>query len=231
GIIGSGSLAAYLGAHPETKVVETDYFSQKTTPDGLPSDPQFLERAFALNEGELSSLVETAKGYAIISMASIKQPEIPELSEVRERAVTDYKTEKSADMARRAAENLIDDLNKENSSFETLAHEIGLSLQQSGSLEKNSSSAESSFPQELVANVFRLSASNPISKEPAVVGQDYYVYQFTSRNPPQTPLSADDRQRYHQQLLQYKQQQVMEAWLINQQAQSEVYTHPSLQNF
>lgn len=231
GIIGSGSLAAYLGTHPETEVVETDFFSQKNPPNGLPSDPQFLERAFALNEGELSSLVETAKGYAIISMTSIKQPEIPALSEVRETAVTDYKTEKSADMARSAAEKLIDDLNKENSSFETLAQAAGLSLQQSGSLEKNSSGEESSFPQELVPTVFRLSASNPVSKEPGVVGQDYYVYQFTSRNPPQTPLSADDRQRYRQQLLQFKQQQVMEGWLINKQAQSEIYTHPSLQNF
>ena len=231
GIISSGSLAAYLDAHSETEVVKTDFFSQKNPPEGLPSDPQFLERAFALNEGELSSLVETAEGYAIISMSSIKQPQIPELNEVREKAMADYKVEKSADMARLAAEKLIDDLSKENASFETLAQEAGLSVQNSGSLEKNSSETASSFPQELVPDVFRLSASNPVSKEPGEVGQDFYVYQFISRKPPQTPLSADDRQRYRQQLQQYKQQQVLDAWLVNQQAQSEIYTHPSLQNF
>ncbi len=76
-IIGAGSLAAYLSANPDTKVVETEFFSRTDPPAGMSADPLFLERAFQLKENELSSIVETSSGYAIISAAAIMPPEVP----------------------------------------------------------------------------------------------------------------------------------------------------------
>ena len=47
------------------------------------SNPAFLNAAFSLNKGELSSLVETPQGYAIIFDADKKEPETSPIRECR----------------------------------------------------------------------------------------------------------------------------------------------------
>ncbi|MEE4164668.1 MAG: SurA N-terminal domain-containing protein, partial [Desulfocapsaceae bacterium] len=157
-IIGAGSLAAYLSANPDAKIVETDFFSRTDPPEGMSADPRFLERAFQLKENELSSIVETDAGYAIISASAIKVPEVPELSTIIEKVREDYKTAKAEEAAREAAETFLSDINKENVSFEERALTAGQEVKLSGLLTKSGASQETSFPQALIQSVFRLSA-------------------------------------------------------------------------
>ncbi len=93
-IILSGSLDKYSESHLG-EVQETDYFSRSTPPDAPVSYPKFMQTAFSLKKGELSSLVETEKGYAIIFVDDTQQPDVPELETVREKVVEDYTKAKS----------------------------------------------------------------------------------------------------------------------------------------
>ena len=229
-IIGAGSLGAYLSANPDTKVIETEFFSQADPPAGMTDEPQFLERAFLLKENELSSIVETSKGYAIISASEIMPPEVPELATIKEKVAEDFKTETAGKAAKEAAEKLISDLKDGNSSFEELAQAVGLEVKQSGLLTKSGTGQDTSFPPSLIQSVFRLSSTTPLPVEPELVGEDYYVYEFVERKPPETEISEDDRKRYSEMLLQFKQQQIVDSWLNNQQAAADIFVHKSLQN-
>ena len=229
-IIGAGSLAAYLSANPDAEVVETGFFSRTDPPAGMSADPQFLERAFLLKENELSSIVETSAGYAIISATAIMPPEEPELDTVKEKASEDYRTEKAGEAARSAAETFISEVKAGGESFEERAQAAGLEVKKSGLLTKAGTSENSQFPPSLIQAAFRLSAAAPLPEEPAAVGNDYYVYSFIERKPPETPISEDDRERYTEMLRQFKQQQVVDGWLKNQQESADIFIHKSLQN-
>ncbi|MBE0583044.1 MAG: hypothetical protein IH612_04700, partial [Desulfofustis sp.] len=57
----------------------------------------------------------------------------------------------------------------------------------------------------------------------------YYIYLLKERKPPETAISDADRQRYREMLREFKQQQLLDAWLKNQQEQAKVSIHTSLQ--
>ena len=230
-IIGAGSLEAYLSKTPDAVVVKTDFFSRSAPPPGLSADPAFIDKAFMLKEKELSSLVETADGYVIISASAIKEPQTPELDEVRAEVEKDFRAGKAVEQAQSVADQIIIDLNEQTASFEQIAETQGLTLQDSGPLLKNDPNHQSGFPQSLVQDVFRLSASSPVAKQPGLVDQNFYVYRFNERQPPQTAMSDEDRQRYRELLLQFKQQRILDAWISNRQAQADIKIHSSLQNF
>ena len=196
----------------------------------MTAEPQFLERAFLLKENELSSIVETAGGYAIISATGIMAPEGPELVTIKEKVTGDFKTEKAGEAAREAAQKLISDLSEGNSSFDELAQTAGLEVRQSGLLTKTGTAEDGSFPPSLVQSVFRLSANTPLPEEPGLVGTDYYVFKFVDRQLPESVISEDDRKRYKEMLLQFKQQQIVDGWLKNQQAAADIFVHKSLEN-
>jgi peptidyl-prolyl cis-trans isomerase D len=229
-IIAAGSVSAFLDNSPQTKKVETDFFSQSAPPAGITSDQTFLERAFQLKKGELSSIIETKDGYAILFASDIKAPEVPELESVKAEAVSDFKDRKAEEKAKSAAEKLLSDL-AADSSFEQLAQDLSIEIKSSGKLTKSGNSAQSGFPQSLLQAAFKLSASAPLPETPGQEGSNYYVYRFVKRSPPEEALSEEDRSRYKAMLMQFKQQQILNAWIKNRQAEAKVYLSKSLENY
>ena len=230
-IIGAGSLAAYLEQNADARLVKTDYFTRSNPPAGVVSDPAFLDRAFELQESELSSIIETGEGYVIITADAITEPQTPALDEVRDKVELDYRAEKAAEAAKADAEQLIAATAEEGSSFDKAVQDRGLAVQESGSLLKNDPEHSSDFPQALVNDAFRLTRSAPVSSEPGVVDNSYIVYRFDQRRPPETAMSDVDRERYKELLLQFKQQNILDAWLRNRQAEADIRIHKSLENF
>jgi len=230
-IIAAGSLEAYLAKQPDAELVETSFFTYSEPPAGVASDPAFLDTAFGLKETELSSIVETGDGYVIISAEAIREPQIPELDSIRDTVAADYRAEKAAEQAAEVAASLIDESGQDGSSLEQAAEARGLSVEKAEKLMKNDPEHQSSFPGQLVADAFRLSSSAPVSPEPGIVDDTYYIYRFDRRTPPETAMSDEDRARYRELLLQFKQQRLLDAWLKNRQAEADIRIHKSLDNF
>ena len=230
-VIGAGSLAAYLEQNEDARLIKTDYFTRSNPPSGVVSDPAFLDRAFELQESELSSIIETGEGYVIITADAITEPQTPALDEVRDKVEQDYRAEKAAEAAKADAEQLIAASTEEGSSFDQAVQDQGFNVQESGPLLKNDPEHGSDFPQGLVNDAFRLTRSAPVASEPGMVGNAYFVYRFDQRKPPETAMSEADRERYKELLLQFKQQNILDAWLRNRQAEADIRIHKSLENF
>lgn len=230
-IIMAGSLAAYLQQHPEAQLMETGFFKRSDPPPGVTADPTFLDTAFVLKEKELSSILETGDGYVIISAMAIKAPEVPELDAIRDEVEQDFRLRKAAEKAEEAARMVISDARPDGSGFEEAVRARGLALEASGKLMKNDPDATSAFPQSLVPEAFRLSLSAPVSAEPGLVDNKYYVYRFDQRNPPETPMNDEERARYQDLLVQFKQQRILDAWLKNRQAEADIRFHKSLDSY
>jgi peptidyl-prolyl cis-trans isomerase D len=227
-IIGAGSLKAYLDANPDRKTITTDFFSRNNPPASLANDPKFLTTAFALKEGELSSLIETANGYAILFAEAINQPSVPALADVKSQVSEDYIQSKTEEMAKETATALLKKA-KEGFTLGNAAEEQGLTVEDSGYLSKNSgANEESSFPVAMVDDIFKLSGKEPLPAEPRLQDGDFYVFEFIGQKLPEETMTEEDKERYKKAIIQLKQQQLLAAWLDGERQEAKIMTHKSL---
>ncbi len=227
GIIGAGSLDNFAKENSEIQIIETAFFTRSAPPESLKADQQLVDKAFALNKGELSSLIETDAGYAIVFASDIKAPVTPALDDVRENVTADYATEQSAVLAQEATQKLISSISADKD-FPSAASEAGFTPQDSGFFTKAKPNEDSKFPAALIAQAFRLTADVPTPSEPALVGSDYYVFYLTERKAPEGEMTEEEKAGYKDTLTRLKQQQLLSAWIKNQEQDTVVTIHKSL---
>lgn len=227
-IIGAGSLATYAESNPNLNIHRTDFFTKKDAPADLKNDPEFLERTFELEKGELSSLIKGKSGYAILFAEDKQEPEIPLFAEVKATLEKDYRKIKSEELAEAAAKDLLSAL-RSGKTFDSAVQGSGLAVKESGLLgQQNTAEARSEFPAPLLQKAFLLSAASPLPEEPGRAGEDYYVYIFVERQIPTMPENSDEMKKYRENLQRFKQQQLLSAWLRNLEISAKISKHPSL---
>lgn len=224
-IIGAGSLKAFAEQNPAQQIIETDFFPRSAPPAKV-MDADFLNTAFTLNKGELSSLIKTPLGYFILFSEGIKEPQPPELDAVRGEAVEEYVNEQSIKLAKDAAEKVLAQL-KDGKSFAEATAADNLPIMDSGFMGRNSASS-TDFPAMLLSEVFTLSPSSPIPEEVAESDGNYYVFSFKEREIPEVNEDTD-LERYRQGLLSAKQQELLNAFISNLQKKAVVTVHQSLE--
>lgn len=227
GIIKAGSLKAFTDAHPDVAITETDFFTQKQPPQEIGANQKFLDAAFALKQGELSSLVETDAGYAILFALEKKEPAAPPLETVEEKVKIDFIAAKAQEKARTAAVAILDQL-KKGKTFEQALAGTSYKIETSGYLSKNQQSQESALPASLHAQVLQLSKSSPLPKEPAQIEDSFFVYTFQERKPPAKKADEQEKKNYREALVRFNQQQLIAAWLRNLEGQAKITRHKSL---
>ncbi len=226
GIIGAGSMSAYLEANPSMTVQETAFFSRSTPPKELAGDQKFLNAAFGLKEKELSSLVETSDGYAIIFAEAVKAPEVPDITSIKDKVSADFKNAKAAENAKEKAKAVLQQA-KEEASLAASAEKNGLVITSSGDLSKTDTE-NNGLPPNLVESAFKLTTVAPYPEEPLESGNSFYILEFTERKNPVEELTDADKERYENAIIQLKQQQTLSGWLKNRREQAKVYIHKNL---
>lgn len=226
-IISAGGLDQYLATTPDAEITTSDFFNKASAPKDLKSDQVFLDKAFELNKGEFSSLIKGTTGYAIFYVEDTKEPEIPVLETIKDVLNDDFKIAKSKDLAKKAADDLLK-LLSEDGSLEKIAKEKGYTVSNSGLLARNNQNVGTDFPAAFLEKAFLLSTGTPLPKETAQDGDNYYVYHFKNRVIPEMAEYSEKIEQYKTNLLNFKQQQLLSAWLRNQEAQAEIVQSPSL---
>lgn len=225
-IISTGSLAGYIQATPDAPFKTTDFFSKNSVPDELKNDAPFVEAAFALNKGELSSLIKTSSGYAILFAQDIKAPVTPALADVKDQVTKDYKQYLAQKRAREVADQLFKELHKDGSNFQALAQQQGLEVQTSAYLTRQET--KSAFPSALIEQIFNLSPEKPLPAEVGIFDNDFYVFSYLGRKSHSGEMTAEQKERFLSGIVMNKQQMILSAWLAHQQGGVEIQRHPSL---
>lgn len=227
GIIKAGSLKKFIDAHPDITLRETAFFSQKQPPAEIGGNQKLLDAAFKLSKGELSSLIETDNGYAVLFAMDRKEAVTPALADVMEKAQADFIASRSREMARDKAKSILDQLQKGKTLEQAIAGTT-YTIAVSGDLGRNAPPKDSAFPASLLEQAIRLSKSAPLPEE---VGEDesaFYVFVFDQRKLPTEKADEATVQQYRTALIQYTQQQLLTAWVRNLESQAKITRHKSL---
>lgn len=226
-IIGAGSLAKYLEGNPASEVHTTDFVDKTSAPEMLRKDAKFMNVIFTLSKGELSSLVQGDSGYGIFYVQDTLPAKIPELAAIKDKVVADFIDDKAKEAARSAATALLADL-REGKQLAELAEAGKFTVQDSGLLSKSSPAGNSKFPPSLLDSAFLLSTGSPLPEEIGSVGDKFYVYSFKQREIPELPADEQETKKYRDNLLQYKKQMLLTAWIRNMESDAKISRHQSL---
>jgi peptidyl-prolyl cis-trans isomerase D len=226
-IILAGSLEKFSQQNTDITLEHADFFP-KISPEksgftgGMVAEPAFLNAAFSLNKGELSSLIETAKGYAIIFATDKKEPEVALLEDVKEQVQQDYISAESETMAQESAQAMLSALKEQGSmdlASEAAKHDK--TPENSGNIIRNET-ASSSLPAQITNLGFELSAESPYPEEIVSSNGIFYVFRVMERNPPSSDLFTEKEKEFRIGLLERKKATLLASWLANVRGKAEI---------
>jgi peptidyl-prolyl cis-trans isomerase D len=216
-IIRAGSLAKF-SAKSGVTIKQTDFFAQNNPPqDKVVRDPAFLQAAFGLRKGELSSIVETANGYAIIFVKDVKPAVVPELASVREQAITDFKKIQSVDLARTAAEEIL------KSAREKKSWPNGVEPKESGYMKRMEPS--DAVPDQVRQDAFSRIGKEVFPEKVVAVDSNFYIYQIGDVRQSPKGFDASKRKNLEQQLLATQKNKILTDWLEQVKKQAKISTN------
>lgn len=217
-IILSGSLKKFA-EQEGIGLRETGYFSRQDPPSELAAAPAYLEAAFNLSAGELSSLISGEQGYAIIFAEDVKPPEIPPLAEVEDRVRRDFIADRAVDLARDAARTILAQA-KEGADLTAGAGELGLSPRTTGFLSRRQP-GNTGLPGTVLLEGLALSGARPCPEEVVESGGTFYVLKFKEKRESVADLAAHEEE-LRQVLLAREQDSLLSGWLDNLKQQARI---------
>ena len=225
-IILAGSLDKFSQEHSDIPMEQTDFFPRKSpansgVSNAVISDPAFLNIAFSLKKGELSSLVETPKGYAIIFATDLKESENAPFEDVADEVRQDYINGQSESVAKETADSMLAALKEQGAKdLASAAAKYDKTPEDTGYITRNGSSG--SLPEEIVNTGFELPAGTAYPDEIASSNGRFYVFRIIERRPPAPELFSEKENAFRSELLGRKKDTILAAWLANFRAQSKI---------
>ncbi len=229
-IIGLGSLEQYAKSKangPEQgAIISSELFAQQNPPKELQALPAVVNAAFALNKGELSSIIETGQGSAIVQVEDKVQPAQQELAAVRTKVEADFVAAESVTLAKTAAEALLAKV-KKGATLGEEAKAMGLELKSTPFLSRaDSSGAE--LPAQIVKDSLGLSDNNPTLDKVGVDNNTFYVVAFAASREPDQALFEGKKGELEAKLGQERKDDLLAAWLESLRKNAKISTNQQL---
>ncbi len=218
-IILAGSLENYA-ASENVKVKQTDYFPRKSPPSKFTKDPAFLNAAFTIKKGELSSIVELQNAYAILFVDDIKAPEVPPLKTVKKAVKKDFIADKSKTLADEAAKDMLAKL-KEGADLKSEAKKLGVKVKKSATLVRSQQTG-GDLPPSIVSEAFKLTPENPFPEAIGTGNNQFFVFTLAEKKQPAAAQLDTKKATLEQQILQENKLLLLSAWIDNIKSDADI---------
>ena len=214
-IIIAGSLAKYSETKGTDKsggkIFTSELFSQQNPPKELQGLPELVNAAFTLNKGELSSIVESSLGYAIVLVDDKIPPAQQELTAVRERVEADFVAAEALKLAKTAADTLHGKV-KGGASLASEAKAMALEVQSTPFISRASNS-EAKLPSQIVQDSLALSESNPVLDKVVSDNNIFYVVAYSASQAPDQTLFEGKKGELESKLADERKNDLVTAWI------------------
>src|SRR5882724_1025508 len=172
------------------------------------NSPEVKDAIFRLRAGELSLPIRTDRGYVVLSLKTVLPAHQATLEEVRDKIITELKREKSTEMAKNKAEELIKRV-KAGEKFDVAARSLGLEPKTSDLIARDGSIPGAASAKQVSA-AFNLKAGDAAA--PLSLGQNWLVYRVTEKTEPNPADFDKQKKQLTDEVLQSKRSLAFEAF-------------------
>jgi peptidyl-prolyl cis-trans isomerase D len=225
----TGDLEAAAAAN-NLGVKETGFFSRGEPVDGIKNTEEISAVVFTLKEGELHQPVNLPQGIFLFKVKERRESRLPELDEVRSRVEQAFRSEKSKELARQAAEEILAGL-KEGKTLQALAGKFGIKAEETdfftrsyGAFVPRIGSAE-----DLASTAFTLTGEAPVADEVFTVDDKFVVTMLKeARAADLSELDQTKRDQIKETLLARKQEEALNNKLQELRETAKIVIAPTL---
>jgi peptidyl-prolyl cis-trans isomerase D len=176
----------------------------------------FSDKAFSMQPGEISDLVETQFGLHIIKVTEVQQAETKTLADVRLDIARDLlKDERAPELAVAYAKTLLPVLNGslDESEADLLLAEKSLTVQESGEFaRKDRRIPKLGTSADALEVAFELANVGDVTADPVDVGNGFAIMKLTSATKADMASFEEKKEELRGQLLRTKQTRAVQAW-------------------
>lgn len=226
-IILAGSLAKFAETG-EIQLQETDFFYRGSPPEAIATNHTVVNKAFELQKGELSSLIETPQGYTILFVEDVKEPEIPPFAEVKDTVEKDFTAQEATNLARIAAEDALKALHEEADFTETIQN-AGQEIKESPYFSRGNR-ASTVIPSEVISQSLSLTTEKPYPEKIIEDANSFYVFRFKEIKEPDQENLQQGKDAFEEQILLVKQKEILDAWLSHMMKKGTITINEKLLN-
>ncbi|MCD5390909.1 peptidylprolyl isomerase [candidate division NPL-UPA2 bacterium] len=208
---------------------ETGLFARGEAIKGIGWAPQFSREAFALEEGEVSQVIKTPRGYAIFVLKERKASHLPEsLDEVREKVEERVRGRKALELAKSKAEKGLTKL-REGATFEEVARDFSLEIKDSGFFSRGQAERyiEGIGPSpdfgEAAFSLTEGEVSDPIETR-----LGFCLLQLKERRGIDEEKFNEEKEEFRKILLSWKKMEALNNWYQSLRSQADVWTDPEI---
>ncbi|MEE9567349.1 MAG: SurA N-terminal domain-containing protein [Desulfobacteria bacterium] len=217
---GAGSISEVAKSN-QLKVNETGFFPENGPVKGVKEAREFAKAAFALDEKEVSEPLELSDGYYILQLIAKQPAIIPELKSVEERVRQDLIQERRNDLAKKDAEEFLNDM-KSGVEFQKAAANRELKIENTGFFKRSGAIPGLGSERDIQETAFALSQSKPLPDAVIKGKQGYYVIRFKARQEADPKEFEDKKSDYTTNLLFQKRQRAIGQFLDGVREKSEI---------
>ena len=174
----------------------------------LANSQEAKDAIFRARQDETSLPIRTDRGYVVLSVKSILPAHPGSLEEVRDRVITDLKREKSTDLAKSKADELMKRV-KAGEKFDSAARALALEPKTSDLIARDGSIPSAASGKQLGA-AFNLKAGDVGA--PLGLGQNWLVYRVAEKAEPNPSDFDKQKKQLTEELLQSKRSLAFEAF-------------------
>jgi peptidyl-prolyl cis-trans isomerase D len=174
----------------------------------LANSQEAKEAIFRAKQDETTLPIRTDRGYVVLSVKSILPVHQGSLEEVRDRVITDLKREKSTEIAKSKADELIKRV-KAGEKFDVAAGSLGLEAKTSDLIARDGS-IPGAVSGKQVSVAFSLKTGDVA--EPLSLGQNWLVYRVGEKSEPNPADFDKQKKQLTDELLQSKRNLAFEAF-------------------
>ncbi len=220
---GEISFEKYAREYPN-RVKTAPFFSMYEQVEDFGWEPQFVQTAFSLKPGEISSLVESSRGYCIINLLEKKPPHILPWDEAEEEARQRVAENQAKKVTQQRALQLIEEFRKGKalSSFTK-----GWGYQKSDYFTRQDwvRGIATQDKEQFMRAAFSL-RKEEIS-DPIFLTQGYYIIKLLDRKIPSFEL-IEEKDEFKEKILSRKRQNFLEAWFEKVREKTKIVDNTSL---